>query len=57
MSLHGPRIHRHPYEEIFIVLEGRPRFTVGLQTLDEQQHESPGRPGDQWHGLVGEAAA
>ena len=30
----GPRLHRHAYEEIFIVLEGHPRFTVGSQTLD-----------------------
>jgi mannose-6-phosphate isomerase-like protein (cupin superfamily) len=30
----GPRLHRHPYEEIFIVLEGSPRFTVGSQTLE-----------------------
>jgi mannose-6-phosphate isomerase-like protein (cupin superfamily) len=24
----GPRLHRHPYHEIFIVLEGQPTFTV-----------------------------
>jgi mannose-6-phosphate isomerase-like protein (cupin superfamily) len=30
----GPRLHRHPYEEIFIVLDGSPRFTVGSQTLE-----------------------
>ena len=30
----GPRLHRHPYEEVFIVLEGQPRFTVGQETLD-----------------------
>ena len=32
----GPRLHKHPYEEIFIVQEGRPRFTVGAETLDGQ---------------------
>ena len=32
----GPRLHRHPYEEIFIVQEGYPRFTVGAETLDAQ---------------------
>ena len=32
----GPRLHKHPYEEIFIVQEGRPRFTVGTETLDAQ---------------------
>ena len=30
----GPRLHRHPYEEIFIVLDGHPRFTVGSETLE-----------------------
>jgi mannose-6-phosphate isomerase-like protein (cupin superfamily) len=31
---HGPFLHRHPYEEIFIVLEGRSRFTAGSHTLE-----------------------
>ena len=30
----GPRLHRHPYEEVFIVLEGHPTFTVGADTLE-----------------------
>jgi mannose-6-phosphate isomerase-like protein (cupin superfamily) len=30
----GPRLHRHPYEEIFIVLEGQARFTVGTDTVE-----------------------
>jgi mannose-6-phosphate isomerase-like protein (cupin superfamily) len=30
----GPRLHRHPYEEIFVVLEGHSRFTVGTMTLE-----------------------
>jgi len=30
----GPRLHRHPYEEIFIVLEGQATFTVGADKLD-----------------------
>jgi mannose-6-phosphate isomerase-like protein (cupin superfamily) len=25
----GPRLHRHPYEEIFIVQEGEARFVAG----------------------------
>lgn len=25
----GPALHTHPYEEVFIVLEGRATFTVG----------------------------
>ena len=30
----GPRLHRHPYEEIFVILEGQARFTVGAETVD-----------------------
>jgi mannose-6-phosphate isomerase-like protein (cupin superfamily) len=29
----GPRLHRHPYAEIFIVQEGESTFTVGGQTM------------------------
>jgi mannose-6-phosphate isomerase-like protein (cupin superfamily) len=25
----GPRLHRHPYDETFVVYEGAARFTVG----------------------------
>jgi mannose-6-phosphate isomerase-like protein (cupin superfamily) len=30
----GPRLHRHAYEEIFIVLEGQATYTVGLHTVE-----------------------
>jgi mannose-6-phosphate isomerase-like protein (cupin superfamily) len=30
----GPRLHRHPYEEIFIVLEGQASYTVGSETVN-----------------------
>ena len=30
----GPRLHVHPYDETFIVTEGRARFFVGETTLD-----------------------
>ena len=30
----GPRLHVHPYDETFIVTEGRARFFVGGTTLD-----------------------
>ena len=29
----GPRLHRHPYEEVFVVHEGRAAFTAGEETL------------------------
>lgn len=28
----GPRLHRHPYAEVFVVQEGRAVFTVGGET-------------------------
>lgn len=31
---HGPTLHVHPYDEVFIVREGRGRFTVGEEVLD-----------------------
>jgi mannose-6-phosphate isomerase-like protein (cupin superfamily) len=35
----GPRLHRHPYAEVFVIQEGRARFTVGGEKL-----EVTGRP-------------
>jgi mannose-6-phosphate isomerase-like protein (cupin superfamily) len=30
----GPRLHRHPYAEIFVIQEGHATFTVGEDTID-----------------------
>ena len=30
----GPGLHRHPYEEVFIVQEGRGTFTVGEEEIE-----------------------
>ncbi len=30
----GPPLHRHPYEEVFVVHEGQARFTAGEETLE-----------------------
>ena len=30
----GPRLHWHAYEEIFIMLDGQSRFTVGAHTVE-----------------------
>jgi mannose-6-phosphate isomerase-like protein (cupin superfamily) len=30
----GPKLHRHPYEETFIVQEGDVLFTVGERTIE-----------------------
>ena len=32
----GPSLHRHPYEETFVVHEGRVRFTVDDQTIEAE---------------------
>ncbi|MBA8901976.1 cupin domain-containing protein [Phyllobacterium sp. P30BS-XVII] len=31
---HGPKLHRHPYDEVFIVREGRALFTIGEQQIE-----------------------
>ena len=30
----GPRLHRHPYAEVFVIQEGCATFTAGSETLD-----------------------
>jgi mannose-6-phosphate isomerase-like protein (cupin superfamily) len=30
----GPRLHRHPYKEVFVVHEGQARFTIGTTSID-----------------------
>lgn len=32
----GPRLHRHPYPEIFVVHEGQATYTVGTTTVAVQ---------------------
>lgn len=29
----GPKLHKHPYEEVFVVQEGTATFTVGDETI------------------------
>ena len=35
---HGPRLHRHPYDETWVVIDGQLTFQAG----DEQFHAGPG---------------
>lgn len=35
----GPRLHVHPYDETFIVIEGRARFFVGDCVIDAEAGE------------------
>ena len=30
----GPQLHLHPYDEIFLILEGQATFTVGESTIE-----------------------
>ena len=30
----GPKLHKHPYEEVFVVQEGSVTFTVGHDTIE-----------------------
>lgn len=30
----GPRLYRHPYAEIFLILEGKATFTAGVDVLE-----------------------
>jgi len=30
----GPKLHRHPYEEVFVVQEGNVTFTAGDETIE-----------------------
>lgn len=30
----GPRLHKHPYRETFVILRGRARFTIGDDQRD-----------------------
>ena len=48
----GPALHRHPYEETFIVDEGRARFTVEGALLDAEAGELVVVPAGAVHGFV-----
>ena len=48
----GVRLHRHPYAEIFIVQEGRARFTIGSSTLDVHAPRTLIVPATVPHGFV-----
>ena len=30
----GPKLHRHPYEEVFVVQEGTATFTAGEEVIE-----------------------
>lgn len=48
----GPRLHKHPYEEVFIILEGHATFTVGSMTLDATAGQIIIAPSDTPHKFI-----
>ncbi|MBO6716856.1 MAG: cupin domain-containing protein [Rhizobiaceae bacterium] len=36
----GPPLHVHPYDEVFVIQEGRARFFVGDQVIDAEAGET-----------------
>lgn len=48
----GPALHVHPYDEVFIVQEGRARFFVGGQVIDAGAGETVMGPAGVPHKFV-----
>jgi len=48
----GPKLHSHPYEEIFIVQEGQVTFTVGDATIEATGGQIVIVPADTPHKFV-----
>ncbi|HKV00885.1 MAG TPA: cupin domain-containing protein [Ktedonobacteraceae bacterium] len=44
----GPRLHAHPYPEIFVVQEGHATFTVGEDTIEVEGAHDLDVPGLQY---------
>jgi quercetin dioxygenase-like cupin family protein len=51
-SCTGPGLHRHPYEETFIVEEGRATFTVDGETIEAHAGQIVVVPAGAAHGFV-----
>jgi mannose-6-phosphate isomerase-like protein (cupin superfamily) len=48
----GPKLHRHPYSEVFVVESGRATFQIGDQSIEvEAGHVVVSPPGEA-HGFV-----
>jgi mannose-6-phosphate isomerase-like protein (cupin superfamily) len=37
----GPALHKHPYEEVFVIVEGEATFTLGDETLVVRGGDEP----------------
>lgn len=48
----GPGLHRHPYEETFIIQEGEARFRVGQEEIEARAGQIVVVPAGTPHGFV-----
>lgn len=48
----GPKLHVHPYDEIFVIRQGRARFTIGDSEIDAGPGDVLLAPADQPHKFV-----
>jgi mannose-6-phosphate isomerase-like protein (cupin superfamily) len=48
----GPTLHVHPYDEIFIITQGRARFTVGNTVIDADEGDVVVGPANIPHGYL-----
>lgn len=48
----GPRLHKHPYEEVFIIQEGQVTLTIGETTLEARAGQIAIVPPDTPHKFV-----
>jgi mannose-6-phosphate isomerase-like protein (cupin superfamily) len=46
----GPKLHVHPYDEIFTITKGRARITVGDETIDAEEGDIVLGPANIPHG-------
>ncbi|GAA5202674.1 cupin domain-containing protein [Microbacterium jejuense] len=47
----GPDLHRHPYPETWVVLEGEARITIGDVVLHAVPGDTATGPANVWHGF------
>ena len=47
----GPDLHRHPYPETWVVLEGQATITIGDACLRAVEGDTITAPAGQWHGF------
>ena len=48
----GPKLHRHPYEEVFVIQNGTATFTAGDETIEAQAGQVVIVPGGVPHKFV-----